>query len=163
MLPCLQALLCSLLLLFSAKELGQPGQDGVPRSESRTPSAKALLGLLASSAVLLLSCLDYLQAAPEAVYGLVCGAISPLPVLLLLLLPDKVPPIARALACALLVLLWLATVGACTFSRPFIQTGNGYFSCWLGLLCALKLALEADYSCMHRGVGGERAAGSGVL
>ena len=31
-----------------------------------------------------------LQAAPEAVYGLVCAAATPLPALLLLLAPDQV-------------------------------------------------------------------------
>ena len=61
--------------------------------------------------MLLFSTLDYLQAAPEAVYGLVCAAATPLPALLLLLVPDQVPPTARAVACALLALMWLAAVG----------------------------------------------------
>ena len=42
--------------------------------------------------MLLFACLDHLQAAPEAVYGLVCGAATPLPALLLLLVPDQAPP-----------------------------------------------------------------------
>ena len=131
------ALLCSLLLLASTKKVEV---GGVFRSRN----TKALLGLLAGSAVLLFACLDHLKAAPEAVYGLVCGAITPLPAVLMLLVPDKVPPIVHTLTCALFVLVWLAAVGACTFSRPFVQTGNGYFACWLGLLCTVTLAAEVS-------------------
>ena len=50
------------------------------------------LTLTRCAAVLLFACLDHLQAAPEAVYGLVCGAATPLPALLLLLVPDQAPP-----------------------------------------------------------------------
>ena len=131
------ALLCSLLLLASTKKVKVGGV-------SRSRNTKALLGLLACSTALLFACLEHLKAAPEAVYGLVYGAITPLPAVLLLLAPNKVPPIAHTLTCALLVLAWLAAVGACTFSRPFVQMGNGYFACWLGLLCTFRLAAEVS-------------------
>jgi len=133
-------------MLSSARE-GNPAAQ----LHTRTPSTKALLVLLACSAVLLIACLPHLEAAPEAMYGLVCGAVSALPVLLLLLAPDKLPAQARAILYLVLFLMWFAAVGACTFHRPFTQTGNGYFAVWGGLICTLKLAAEADHRWLGSG------------
>jgi hypothetical protein len=37
---------------------------------------------------------------------------------------------------ALLLLLWLVAATLLTFLGPFTTTGNGFFACWGGLLCA---------------------------
>jgi len=37
---------------------------------------------------------------------------------------------------------WIAAAGVLTFKAPFVFTGNGFFSSWLGLLAALMLAMH---------------------
>ena len=52
------------------------------------------------------------------------------------------PKVAQGLA-ALLLCMWMCAAGVLTFRGPFhLVTGNGYFASWLGLLCALLLAMH---------------------
>uniref|UniRef100_A0A7S2D7V1 Transmembrane protein n=1 Tax=Haptolina brevifila TaxID=156173 RepID=A0A7S2D7V1_9EUKA len=48
----------------------------------------------------------------------------------------------RVCTAALLALSWLAAALVLTFVGPFLDTGNGYFAAWAGLICAVSLFLE---------------------
>jgi len=48
----------------------------------------------------------------------------------------------RVLVAGLLALMWLSAALALTFVGPFLDTGNGYFAVWAGMVCAVALLLQ---------------------
>ena len=105
----------------------------------------ALGVLLCCGAVLALASLPFIdsQSSSEAELALLCG-LTTVFIASLLLCCASLPPLLDKLATACLVVGWGAVTAVTTFSRPFIVGGNGFFACWLGLLCALLYALLND-------------------
>jgi len=48
----------------------------------------------------------------------------------------------RVIVAGLLALMWLSAALALTFVGPFLDTGNGYFAAWAGMICATALLLQ---------------------
>jgi len=120
-------------------------------------NVRALLALLVCSTVLIVGCafvmgeiwggaigLDAMYG--NAIFGLVVGILSAVIVLAYLFMQDtdseKFSPTPRRLAAGLLVVMWLGAAALLTFDGPFLETGNGYFACWLGLGAACITAVE---------------------
>ena len=138
---CWAALVLSAAMLFEAT-----GSAETARSAARGEK-RAVFGLLIASLALFGACVPRLSDASEAIYLLVGSILSALTVLVLLLRSDKLGPKWRTILVILLFLLWITLAWFATVVGPFQQTGNGYFSAWLGCGCSLlALLMEANRS-----------------
>ena len=96
--------------------------------------------LAVCAAVLLLASLPHL-ASLEGLWALAASAFTLL--LLAALATCTICCEGRLRSSSLLLLaVWVCVAGVLTFTRPFAVTGNGFFACWTGLLCAFAFAWE---------------------
>ena len=116
-------------------------QEGADKAVALAGRARLLFALFACSVVLLLASIDHVERA-EGAWGLSCGVVSTTLVLGVWWFSEQVDgKVAQAIA-LLLFAMWIAAAGVLTFKAPFVFTGNGFFSSWLGLLAALMLAMH---------------------
>lgn len=52
---------------------------------------------------------------------------------------EKISVRAKSIYVICLFVIWLISAGVFTFVDPYTVTGNGYFACWVGLACTVKL------------------------
>jgi hypothetical protein len=95
-----------------------------------------LVGIVAASIILIIASIEWLRSA-EGIFALSLGGLSVAIVAVLVVMYDKLhKELLRGIA-ALLAVLWVFGAGILTFRGPFLMTGNGFFSSWLGLFCSL--------------------------
>lgn len=97
-----------------------------------------LVGIVAASIILIIASIEWLRSA-EGIFALSLGGLSVAIVAVLVVMYDKLhKELLRGIA-ALLAVLYLGVWGrhSVTFRGPFLMTGNGFFSSWLGLFCSL--------------------------
>lgn len=119
------------------------------RVASAVAGASPLLGWLAASVVLLCSLPDFIcRNCPhqgEAIYALVVAILSIITAILFLALEyaGKADSVALAKMYVLLMfsVMWIVAACATTFVYPFVYTGNGYFSVWIGVVLTIRAAL----------------------
>ena len=139
---------CWAALFFSGSHLMltvQVAADGAAAAATAASGERRwYLGLLVASIAMFGACLAISARPSEAKYALACsGVTAAITMALLLLPPASVAPAARAALSVLLFGLWVAAVYLTTFGRgPFVLTGNGFFSAWLGVVSASCLALS---------------------
>lgn len=131
-------LICTALI---ASKMFSQLQEGAAKAVALAGRARLLFALFACSTVLLLASIDHVDGA-EGVWGLSCGVVSTTLVLGIWLFSEQVGGKVAQGVSLLLLAMWIAAAGVLTFRAPFVLTGNGYFSCWLGLLAALMLAMH---------------------
>lgn len=126
---------CRMLIATSGR-----AQDAFRRSRE-LKVVRPFAGLLLSSAVLFGACLRHVFESGEAIYILAVTVTTAVFVVLLLLQRARLAQSCRTIILIVILLLWVSVVWMATFVGPFALTGNGFFSAWLGLPCAL-LALH---------------------
>jgi hypothetical protein len=57
---------------------------------------------------------------------------------------DTRKQLTRAI-CFVFILIWTLSAGVCTFDKPFVATGNGYFAAWGGLISSICFAMEMGH------------------
>jgi hypothetical protein len=103
------------------------------------PIRQLIFALLAASVVEMIAASSELDDNDEndksqKVFGVVLGVLSAVFSAIMLFAPLPKPVFDIFLA--LLALLWFPGIGVLTFDAPFVNTGNGYFSCWTAFLAA---------------------------
>ncbi|EED93862.1 predicted protein [Thalassiosira pseudonana CCMP1335] len=113
--------------------------------EQRTEGLKYLKYLQFLSFILIFASIPPLRQKWEnwggAGFGIAAGALTLVGTLYLTQLYDDISRDVMKLTVLMLFLLWACVAGVCTFHGPFLSTNNGYFACWLGCLCTLKLGV----------------------
>ena len=106
------------------------------RAAGLTGRYRYLVGIVAASIILIIASIEWLRSA-EGIFALSLGGLSVAIVAVLVVMYDKLhKELLRGIA-ALLAVLWVFGAGILTFRGPFLMTGNGFFSSWLGLFCSL--------------------------
>mmetsp|Transcript_16514 Transcript_16514/g.31472 ORF Transcript_16514/g.31472 Transcript_16514/m.31472 type:complete len:339 (+) Transcript_16514:179-1195(+) len=75
-------------------------------------------------------------------FSIAASALTLIATAYLLLMYGDIPRNVMKLTVVLLFILWVCVAGVCTFHGPFVALNNGYFACWFGLLCALRLSIH---------------------
>lgn len=138
----------------SAMAMGVTGDMVRSRIEGFGP----LMGLCASSVVVVIALLDYLgnkdYAHKETIYALVVSCLTIAGVAGILFYQKRNSEFggsggsmgflyAKAAFLCVFALLWLFLACLVTFFGPFEETGNGYFASWAGAACVLFAASAA--------------------
>ena len=71
----------------------------------------------------------------QLIFGIICSSISFC--CIMPYLACKSWP--RRITALVLLGLWICLCGTLTFRKPFMYVGNGFFSCWLGLLQSVNV------------------------
>jgi len=83
--------------------------------------------------------------------------------LILVLLIDKLPDlVVKVLAFTMFGLGFLEAF-ICTFRAPFVETGNGFFGSWLGLVCAVAVSVPMLPDCLKSFIAVETVASAKVM
>mmetsp|Transcript_47963 Transcript_47963/g.95427 ORF Transcript_47963/g.95427 Transcript_47963/m.95427 type:complete len:279 (-) Transcript_47963:208-1044(-) len=104
--------------------------------------ARPLAGLAASSGVVIIAVIDYLDSGVfvgETVIALIAAILSVIFVIVLFAL-DKaghaVPAKVKLVLLIAVAIMWIVVACVVTFRGPFLVTGNGYFGVWIAALCS---------------------------
>jgi hypothetical protein len=113
----------------------------------------AIMGHFAASIVLLIACIPEVNSLPggskmrnHAIYALSLACLSTLVMLVLMSMDRKgkqLEGMANLGLMTILALCWYIAACFVTFGGPFEETGNGYFSAWIGTITAWHAARAA--------------------
>jgi len=122
---------------------------------SRIEGFGPLMGLFASSVVVVIALLDYVKvkdyARKETTYALVVSSLTIAGIAGILFYQRRIKEFgasmsflyAKAAFLCVFAILWLFLACLVTFFGPFEETGNGYFASWAGAACVLFAASAA--------------------
>jgi hypothetical protein len=113
---------------------------------SKVEGLGSLLGLAASSGIVIIALIDYVGAGAQAysraesLYAMVISVFTVLLVVGIMYSQNKYGELpwyskAKFGSLTLFAILWLVLACLVTFSGPFNTTGNGYFASWVGAAC----------------------------
>jgi hypothetical protein len=118
-------------------------------SADKLKGAGSNMGLLASSIVLLAAItsfmLKYSGYKGELTYAIIVASLSILALAFFMKMEKdgSEPHNIKFPVLALFSILWVVNACLLTFSGPFIETGNGYFSAWGGCVTSVFAAMSA--------------------
>eukprot|EP00298_Acanthocystis_sp_HF-20_P007598 c17154_g1_i1.p1 GENE.c17154_g1_i1~~c17154_g1_i1.p1 ORF type:complete len:279 (-),score=101.48 c17154_g1_i1:42-854(-) len=75
----------------------------------------------------------------EKIWGIIVGLFSLIISVVAAVVP--LPKIVFQIISIFLGIWWTVGLGVLTFDSPFLNTGNGFFACWIGLASSVYLAL----------------------
>mmetsp|Transcript_20618 Transcript_20618/g.65934 ORF Transcript_20618/g.65934 Transcript_20618/m.65934 type:complete len:400 (+) Transcript_20618:115-1314(+) len=107
-----------------------------------------LLIMLLASFVLFLASLDYVSDSSQGAWGFSCALITALLTALYMAGRSRnklTVPVSKVLT-GLIFVLWVFGAGVLTFDEPFSNTGNGFFSCWVGVVASASLAYQCYFN-----------------
>ena len=138
---CWAALFSSAMLCADAFTKMKVGLQTIKGASEAGSHLREMAGLFVSSVTLFFASVDFGDHSTGK-YGISLGVISTAASLATPYLIDtkKIGPPVRKIIAAFLFVLWVAAVTVLTFDSPFTATGNGYFACWGGTVCATLFA-----------------------
>ena len=138
---CWAALFASTMLCADAFTKMKVGLQTIRGASESGSHLREMAGLFVASVTLFFASVDFGDHSTGK-YGISLGVISTAASLATPYLIDtkKIGPPARKIIAASLFVLWVAAVTVLTFDSPFTATGNGYFACWGGTVCATLFA-----------------------
>jgi len=107
-----------------------------------------LLIMLLASFVLFLASLDYVSDSSQGAWGFSCALITALLTAVYMAGRSRnklTVPVSKVLT-GLIFALWVFGAGVLTFDEPFSTTGNGFFSCWVGVVASASLAYQCYFN-----------------
>lgn len=136
------------VVAYIEKGLNADGGAGVDFGRARAShfARASLYVLFISGAVLALATIDFLDSSSqtEARFALYGSLVSTTLVLLLIIAGRRLPRVITNVTTLCLLVIWVTVTLISTFSRPFLVASNGFFACWVGLVCVLIFALLDD-------------------
>jgi len=107
-----------------------------------------LLIMLLASFVLFLASLDYVSDSSQGAWGFSCALITALLTAVYMAGRSRnklTVPVSKVLT-GLIFALWVFGAGVLTFDEPFSTTGNGFFSCWVGVVASASLSYQCYFN-----------------
>lgn len=139
-------------VIFSIMAAEPPGTD---TSRPLLDKMKAILDLGATATVVLISLIGYFKYdyddedyEGETISAMVLTILTICAVgLFSIRYFIRSPPCCESQILIIFAILWIVVAPVVTFSGPFLETGNGYFSSWMTAIMSFK---AASYSWKHR-------------